>query len=116
MLALQYLEPSAATAQISPAAAVERLQRDGISSTALQAELKNGLNRVKRPLLAGVELVDLPGITRLNANQIQADLQAVQALPAISRLALSWDLWHMPPGWLRLVKDHYCDAAPSALT
>jgi hypothetical protein len=56
-----------------------------------------------RTLLAGIELVELAGVTSLNAEQIAADLRAFQEAGA-DGLALSWDLWHIPPERLELVR------------
>jgi hypothetical protein len=54
-------------------------------------------------LLARIELVDLGGVTRLNAAQISAYLEALRdAQP--TGLALSWDLWWMPPERLTRVR------------
>jgi hypothetical protein len=58
------------------------------------------------PVLAGIELVELEGITRLNPIQIEMDLLAIKgANPA--GLALSWDLRHIRLDNLRLVRRAY---------
>lgn len=84
----------------------QALEQDGLSPLALEMELKRGIESSSAHVLAGIELVDLPGITRLNTNQILADLSAViQARP--DGLAISWDLWHIPLERLDLVRQVY---------
>ncbi len=82
------------------------LLTDGILSLALAAEIRRGVSACSSPVLAGIELVDLPGITSLHPQQIRSDLQAVRvAQPA--GLAISWDLQHIPLERLDLVKQLY---------
>lgn len=50
-------------------------------------------------------------VTELNAAQIEADLRAVKAAGA-DGLSLSWDLWHMPPEWLELVRSVWLSLRP----
>ena len=58
------------------------------------------------PVLAGLELVEMDGVTYQNPEHIQADLVGVKrANPA--GLALSWDLLHIPLDWLDLVRQVY---------
>lgn len=66
----------------------------GLSPAALQAEVARGRMSGVRQLLAGIELVDLPGITQLSPAQIAADLQAMYQIPP-DGLVLSWDLWRI---------------------
>ncbi len=80
------------------------LQTTGITATDLAAEVKRGLAANARPLLFGIELVDLPGITTLGVEQIAADLRAIRQA-GVDGLALSWDLWHIAPERLQLVRD-----------
>ncbi|RPH62654.1 MAG: hypothetical protein EHM81_01810 [Chloroflexi bacterium] len=56
---------------------------------------------------AGIELVDLPGVTRLNDAQIQSDLRAFRAANPAG-LVLSWDLRHISDARLQLVADNFC--------
>ncbi len=58
-------------------------------------------------LLAGIELVEIPGISELEPAQIEADLRAIQAAGA-DGLSLSWDLWQMPLERLELVRSVWC--------
>ena len=82
------------------------LLQDGLSSLALEQEVKRGIESCSVPLLAGVELVELEGITKLNNHQLMADLNAVkQAKPA--GLAISWDLLHIPLDRLGMVNQVY---------
>jgi hypothetical protein len=80
------------------------LRRDGLLPEALGAEVERGRSMGVRNLLAGIELVELAGITSLNAEQIAADLRAFQEAGA-DGLALSWDLWHMSLQRLELVRS-----------
>jgi len=82
------------------------LETQGLSPEALGVEIKRGLERISSPVLAGIELVDLPGITNLNPTQIREDLAAIKlAHPA--GLALSWDLLHISQDNLKLVREMY---------
>jgi hypothetical protein len=83
----------------------------GLGWQALQEEVRRGVKAAKVPLLAGIEMVDIPGVTHLDPRTIKSDLQAVrQAGPA--GLALSWDLCWMPEEYLDLVSQA---AVPSGL-
>jgi hypothetical protein len=78
------------------------LLEDGLSPGALAAEVRRARAAGVGVLLAGIELVDVAGVTRLASQQIAADLRAFRAAGA-DGLALSWDLWHIPRGRLDLV-------------
>ncbi len=85
---------------------LKALEQEGLPSDAFYVELRRGLQATSTPILAGIELVELPGITFLNAAQIQSDLEAIsRAQPA--GLAISWDLWHIPLHRLKLVAQVY---------
>lgn len=84
------------------------LMYDGLSSLALEREVKHGIELCSAPLLAGVELVELEEVTKLSPYQIKADLAAVkQTKPA--GLAISWDLIHIPQDRLGMVRQVYLD-------
>ena len=55
-------------------------------------------------LLAGIELVEIPGISELTSPQIRADLMALKEAGA-DGLSISWDLWHIPDKRLEIVRD-----------
>lgn len=80
------------------------LLREGLSATALRAEVSRGVLAGGAPLLVGIELVEVPGVTQLDDEQIRRDLQAVLAC-APAGLALSWDLRHIPLERLKLVSE-----------
>jgi hypothetical protein len=80
----------------------DKLTNPGLSSLALQTAINQGVAASEAPVLAGIELVDLPGITHLSAAQIRKDLQIVRVTGAAG-LALSWDLFEMPKKYLELV-------------
>ncbi|NHZ71963.1 MAG: hypothetical protein GWP17_02625 [Aquificales bacterium] len=67
-----------------------------------------GLSRhhppVSTPLLAGIELIKLEGVTHLSPTQIKRDLTALRDIQ-VDGLSLSWDLWQMPLKYLDLVAE-----------
>lgn len=81
----------------------QALREDGLSSQALSAEVRRARAEGVSLLLAGVELVEIAGVSRLHPAQIVADLQAFCAAGA-DGLVLSWDLWHIPLERLELVR------------
>jgi len=83
-----------------------RLQAEGVSSEALQAEIKRARQSGLKTLLAGLEFVELEGVAQLRPAQIGADLQAVR-LAGADGLVLSWDLWAIPLERLRLIQDFF---------
>ena len=87
----------------------DEVRRGGLSAEMLTTELIRGRTahpgaRQAGALLAGVELVEIPGVAELKTEQIRADLAAVCAGGA-DGLVLSWDLWHMPLDRLELVSS-----------
>ena len=88
---------------------LDDLREQGLSPETLRHEIQRGRAAGVKTLLAGIELIDLEGVTRLNAAQIAADLEALRdAQPA--GLALSWDLWWMPPERLAQVRTIWGEA------
>ena len=82
------------------------LQKKGLPTSALEEEVRRGVESCSVPVLAGLELVKLTGVTQQNTQHIQADLIGLKkANPA--GLALSWDLIHNPLEWLDLVRKIY---------
>lgn len=79
------------------------LREQGLSPEALAAETRRGRAIGVSTLLAGIELVEIEGVTRLNPAQIAADLRAFHAAGA-DGLVLSWDLLHIPLERLELVR------------
>jgi len=71
------------------------LCQEGLTPQAMAAETRRARSARVSILLAGIELVDLEGITRLNEAQITQDLRAFQSAGAHG-LVLSWDLLHIP--------------------
>jgi hypothetical protein len=97
------------------------LRNPGLSTTALQAELRRGKTAVLAgststgststgsvadiaSLLAGIELIKLEGVTHLSPTQITRDLTALHDIQ-VDGLSLSWDLYHMPLTHLDLVAE-----------
>lgn len=97
------LQAIAEAAHLPLPRALDDLREQGLPPEILGHEIQRGRAAGVKTLLAGIELVDLEGVTRLNAAQIAADLEALRdAQPA--GLALSWDLWWMPPERLTQVR------------
>jgi hypothetical protein len=84
----------------------DALVKDGLSPDALVREVQHGAKLSKRPVLAGVELVELEGDSQSRQPQIIADLEALREVGAVG-LALSWDLLHIPLNRLTLVRQIY---------
>jgi hypothetical protein len=85
---------------------MESLREDGLSTSVLEKEVSLGIEACSVPVLAGLELVKLDGVTYQNPEHLRADLIGVKrAKPA--GLALSWDLLHFPLDWLDLVSQFY---------
>jgi len=82
------------------------VRHGGLSSSILTKELRRGRLSHTRQLLAGIELVEIPGMSELNADQIRADSEAVLA-GGPDGVVLSWDLLHMPAERLRLANLLY---------
>jgi hypothetical protein len=79
------------------------LRERGLAPEALAAEVRRARAAGVRVLFAGIELVELESVTRLERGQVQADLQALRGA-GVDGLVLSWDLWHIPPDRLELVR------------
>jgi hypothetical protein len=85
------------------------LEKDGLSTFALEEEVNCGVEASSIPVLAGMELVDLVGVTRLKPDQIRADLTAIKHVGPAG-LAISWDLLHIPLEKLSLVRQVYFES------
>lgn len=79
------------------------LEKEGLSPLGLEKEVGYGVEASSVPVLAGMELVELEGVTRLRSDQIRADLTAIK-LAGSAGLAISWDLLHIPLDRLVLVR------------
>jgi hypothetical protein len=84
------------------------LKNDGLSTMALEKEVRFGVETCSTPVLAGMELVELEGVTNLNPDQIRSDLIGLIESRSAG-LALSWDLLHIPLERLDLVRQVYLD-------
>jgi hypothetical protein len=87
---------------------LEALGKHGVEPDALQVEMERGRSAGVSCLLAGMELVELEGITNLNPRQIRADLHAFHHGGA-DGLIFSWDLQLMPDERLALVAAELAD-------
>jgi hypothetical protein len=79
------------------------LHTRGLASAAMELEVRRARSAGINSLLAGIELVELEGVAKLNRLQIEGDLRAFRAAGA-DGLVLSWDLWYMPLERLELVR------------
>jgi len=79
------------------------LREFGLSPEALGVEIRRARAARIQTLLAGVELVDLEGVTHLNSDQIEGDLRAIREAGP-DGLVLSWDLWWIPLERLEIVR------------
>lgn len=70
------------------------LRKNGLVSAALVTEMERARQAGIQTLLAGVELVEIPGVAALTTNQIEQDQVALRS-SGVDGVVLSWDLWHM---------------------
>jgi hypothetical protein len=78
------------------------LVRKGLSPSSLAQEVEKAVRLSPKPILAGIELVEIPHIAELHEEQIESDLSAIKNVKP-SGLAISWDLWHIPYKRLEIV-------------
>jgi hypothetical protein len=84
----------------------EVIRAGGLPASILTEELRRGRSQGASRLLAGIELLEIPDVSRLDRRQIRTDAEAVQA-GAPEGVVLSWDLWHMPAWRLELAASLY---------
>jgi hypothetical protein len=82
------------------------LAESGLSPMGLQNEVRRGIRLCSAPVLTGIELVELEGVTHFQKDQLIADLHTVRSAGAAG-LSISWDLLHIPLERLSLVKQAY---------
>jgi len=80
------------------------LMAKGLDSLALTREIAKAKRLSAKPLLEGIELVQLPGITWIDQVQLQKDLHAILE-SAADGIVISWDLWHIRIEHLQTIKD-----------
>ena len=90
------------------------LEKNGLSPFALEEEVRRGVEACSVPALAGMELVELEGVTNLNPDQIRSDLSGLKRSGSAG-LAISWDLLHIPLERLSLVRQVYLGDPSSPL-
>ena len=83
---------------------LEVLRQRGLPPEDLAGEVQRGRAAGVRRLLAGIELVDLEGVTSLHHDQIVADLSAIRGAKP-DGLVISWDLRRIRPERLDLVRS-----------
>jgi hypothetical protein len=80
----------------------EAVRRGGLPSAALASEIDRGRKECARPFLAGIEMVEIPGVAELDPQRMRDDLAALAAA-APDGIVLSWDLRHIPMERLELI-------------
>ncbi len=80
------------------------LMEKGLDALALTREIAKGKRSTSTPLLVGIELVDLTGITWIDQDQLKKDVQAILRSTA-DGIVISWDLWHIKTEHLITIKD-----------
>lgn len=91
----QVLSPLATLLGLPLPADEAALRRDGLAAEALAVEVGRARALSAAPLLAGLELVEIPGVCTLQATQVRATLSALRGA-GVDGLVLSWDLWRIP--------------------
>ncbi|MEZ0395169.1 MAG: hypothetical protein ABWK53_01865 [Anaerolineales bacterium] len=86
-------------------AAPDDLRQTGLGSETMQIEIERGRQMGVRQLLAGLALVEMPGVHTSTEAQIRAELEASRAADG---LALSWDLWLTPLEYLDTIRLIWC--------
>jgi hypothetical protein len=79
------------------------LREAGLEAAALSLETRRAQERGVRHLLVGMELVEMEGVTSLNADQIARDWRAFSAAGP-DGVVLCWDLWRIPMKYLDLIQ------------
>ena len=69
----------------------DALRAGGLPASLITDEIRRARAATPRPLLAGVELVEMPGVCELSTVQIRADAEAVR-VGAPDGVVFSWDL------------------------
>jgi hypothetical protein len=82
----------------------QKLQKQGLSTRALEREMQKGRESAKIPVLAGLELVEIAGIASLTDEQIILDHKSVLST-GVAGISISWDLWHIPNHRLDLISS-----------
>ncbi len=81
----------------------------GLTADTLGAEVRRARTMGVSKVLAGIELVEIEGVTRLNPEQIYADVRAFRTAGA-DGLVLSWDLRHIPLSYLDVLGREHQEA------
>ena len=84
---------------------LDELAEKGIKPKDLAKEVRTVKLELKTPVVAGMELVDLPDFARLNPEQIKEDFIAFRDAGA-SGIAMSWDLRYIPLEYLDILREN----------
>ena len=72
----------------------EVLMEKGLDSIVLTREITKAKRSTSNPTLVGIELVELPGVTWIEKNQLKKDMEAILDSMA-DGVVISWDLWNI---------------------
>lgn len=76
--------------------------KDELDSESIAHEIQRGRSAGITNLLTGIALVEVEGVHAPTLEQIRSDVAACKIADG---LAISWDLWHIKPEYLRAVKE-----------
>jgi len=82
----------------------EVLMGKGLDSIVLTREISKAKHLTSKPILEGMELVEIPGITWIDQDQLQRDMKAILESEA-DGIVISWDLWHIKKENLQTIAD-----------
>lgn len=95
------LDETAADKVVSEASGLS-FSKDGLNSEAVAHEIQLGRNAGITNLLAGIALVEVEGVHTPTLEQIRSDIAASKGSDG---LAISWDLWHIKPEYLKIIRE-----------
>jgi len=82
---------------------ISSLIENGLSSDILYTEIKKAIKSTNKPILAGLEMVDIPHITKIDEFTLEKDILAILAAQP-SGISISWDLFYIPVSRLYLLR------------
>lgn len=101
-LSARYKIEETEAAKIVSEASELSIAKDGLESESIAHEIQRGREAGISNLLAGIALVELEGVHAPTLEQIRSDLAACKNADG---LAISWDLWHIQPEYLKAIQE-----------
>ena len=80
------------------------LMEKGLDSIVFKREIAKAKLSTSKPILEGIELVEIPGITWIDQDQLQKDMKVIMESKA-DGIVISWDLWYIKIKSLRTIAD-----------